>query len=142
VVYGDGSFEVIRENDTSADALLKNGAVQVFSFGPSLLKNGVINVNESSEVAKAMTSNPRTAIGIISPRHYILIVSDGRSDWSAGLTLNQLAQILQEQGCDTAYNFDGGGSSAMWFNGEIVNVPTDGRKLGERRVSDIVYIGY
>jgi hypothetical protein len=142
VIYGDGSFEVVRESAISADALMEKGAVQVFSFGPSLLKNGVIDVNESSEVAKASTSNPRTAIGIISPRHYIMIVSDGRTDQSTGLTLYQLAEIFQEQGCEIAYNFDGGGSTAMWFNGEIVNVPTDGVKLGERKVSDIVFIGY
>jgi exopolysaccharide biosynthesis protein len=142
VIYGDGSFEVVSENAVSADALMQKGAIQVFSFGPSLLKNGVIDVNESSEVAKAMTSNPRTAIGIISPLHYIMIVSDGRTDRSTGLTLYQLAEIFEEQGCQIAYNFDGGGSSAMWFNGKIVNVPTDGRYLGERKVSDIVFIGY
>ncbi|MCX5999453.1 MAG: phosphodiester glycosidase family protein [Chloroflexi bacterium] len=142
VIYEDGSFEVVSENAVSADALLEQGAVQVFSFGPSLLCNGEINVNENSEVAKAMTSNPRTAIGIISPLHYIVIVSDGRTNVSAGLTLYQLAAIFKEQGCETAYNFDGGGSSTMWFNGEIVNVPTDGSKLGERKVSDIVYVGY
>jgi exopolysaccharide biosynthesis protein len=142
VIYGDGSFGVVSENAISADALKQKGAIQVFSFGPSLLKNGVIDVNESSEVAKAKTSNPRTAIGIISPLHYIIIVSDGRMDQSTGLTLYQLAEIFQEQGCEIAYNFDGGGSSAMWFNGRILNVPTDGVKLGERKVSDIVFIGY
>ena len=142
VIYEDGSFEVVRENAVAADELLQQGAVQVFSFGPSLLNNGTVSVNENSEVARAKISNPRTAIGIISPLHYIMIVSDGRTKASAGLTLYQLAEIFKELGCETAYNSDGGGSSTMWFNGEIVNIPTDGSKLSERSVSDIVYIGY
>jgi len=142
VIYENGSFEVVKENDVAADKLSEKGAVQVFSFGPSLLSKGEISVNENSEVAKAKTSNPRTAIGIISPLRYIIIVSDGRTNASTGLTLYQLAEIFEELGCETAYNLDGGGSATMWFNGEVINIPTDGSKLGERKVSDIVYIGY
>jgi exopolysaccharide biosynthesis protein len=79
---------------------------------------------------------------MISPLHYIIIVSDGRTYESAGLSLLELAQVFEDKGCTTAYNLDGGGSSTMYFNGKIVNNPTDGRKMGEREVSDIVYIGY
>ena len=53
----------------------------------------------------------------------------------------ELAEVMQGLGCETAYNLDGGGSSTMWFMGEIINVPTSGWGVGERRVSDIVYIG-
>ena len=79
VIYENGSFEVVSENTTSASELLNQGAVQVFSFGPPLLIDGEVSVNTNTEVAKAMTSNPRTAIGIIDPLHYIMIVSDGRT---------------------------------------------------------------
>ena len=49
---------------------------------------------------------------------------------------------MKGQDCVTAYNLDGGGSSTMWFNGEVVNKPTSyGSKISERAVSDIVYIG-
>ena len=75
-----------------------------------------------------MNSNPRTAIGQISPLHYLFVVSDGRTGESAGLSLLELAQIMQERGCAVAYNLDGGGSSTMWFNGAIVNKPTDKRQ--------------
>ena len=142
VIYGDGSFEVVRENAVSASALLAKGAVQVFSFGPSLLAGGEVSVTENSEVARAAASNPRTAMGIVSPMHYIFIVSDGRSGASRGLTLSELASIFKDKGCGVAYNLDGGGSATMWFNGRVVNVPTDGMKAGERKISDIVYIGY
>jgi exopolysaccharide biosynthesis protein len=56
--------------------------------------------------------------------------------------LLQLAQVFLDQGCIIAYNLDGGSSSTMYFNGEIVNNHTDGRRDQEREVSDIVYIGY
>jgi exopolysaccharide biosynthesis protein len=77
----------------------------------------------------------------VSALHYIVIVSDGRTSESAGLSLLELAQLFADRGCTVAYNLDGGGSSTMWFNGRIVNNPTDGRTYGERSVSDIVYIG-
>jgi exopolysaccharide biosynthesis protein len=141
-IMSDGSFKIVEENTTSASSLLEDGALQVLSFGPALINNSTIAVDENSEVAKAMTSNLRTAVGMISPLHYVFIVSDGRTDESAGLTLYQLAEQFQKAGCSVAYNLDGGGSSTLWFNGEVINNPTDGKSTGEREVSDIVYIGY
>ncbi|QHI72775.1 phosphodiester glycosidase family protein [Aminipila terrae] len=142
VVYKDGSCGVITESQQDAKSLLKDGAVQVFSFGPVLIENGKVSVGEKEEVDQARNSNPRTAIGMISPLHYVIAVSDGRTKESQGLTLYQLAQIMKDQGCTEAYNLDGGGSSTLYFNGKVINNPTDGRKKGEREVSDIVYIGY
>ncbi len=141
VIYGDGRMENIRETETTADALVENGAEQIFSFGPALIQDSEISVTQTSEVEQAMRSNPRTAIGQIGPLHYIFLVSDGQTSESTGLTLWQVAETMQELGCKTAYNLDGGGSSAMWFMGRIVNNPTSGWREGERKVSDIVYIG-
>jgi exopolysaccharide biosynthesis protein len=142
VIYQDGRFEVVGENAIRAEALIEKGAVQAFSFGPSLLENSEIRVNERTEVGRAIVSNPRTAMGIIRPLHYIFVVSDGRTGSSRGLSLYQLASLFKDWGCQAAYNLDGGGSSTMWFNGKVINSPTDGRRFGERKVSDIVYIGY
>ena len=143
VIYGDGSFAIIRENEVSAEDLLADGAVQVLSFGPALVMDGVVSVSTSDEVGRAMTSNPRTAIAIVDALHYYFIVSDGRTEQSAGLTLYELAAFAQSLGAQTAYNLDGGGSSTMVFNGEVVNNPTtNGTSIRERRVSDIVWIGY
>ncbi len=139
VVYEDGRFEIIKENEVSAEALKEAGAVQIYSFGPGLLQEGQIIVGEKEEVARSMNSNPRTAIGMIEPLHYIVVVSDGRTSKSEGITIYQLAEVMQEYGCETAYNLDGGGSSTMWFNGEVVNEPTSHGKIKEREVSDIVY---
>lgn len=141
VIYGDGRLEVVEEASSDAAELAKAGAVHIFSFGPGLLRDGEITVNETSEVEQAMRSNPRTAIGEIGPLHYLFVVSDGRTEESAGLTLFQLAEVMRELDCRTAYNLDGGGSSTMWFLGRVVNHPTSGWREGERKVSDIVYIG-
>ena len=141
VIYQDGSFEVIREGDITAQELLNKGAVQVLSFGPALIENSQVAVDSSDEVGKAMASNPRTAIGIIDDKHYVLVVSDGRTDESKGLSLKELADFMKELKVTTAYNLDGGGSSTMYFNGQSINKPTtNGHNIEEREVSDIVYL--
>lgn len=142
VIYEDGSFDLVTEGETTASELLANGAQQVLSFGPGLLEDGEILVTKDEEVGKAMASNPRTAIGMIAPLHYVMVVADGRTDLNSGLSLYQLAAFLQKLGVKTAYNLDGGGSSTLYFNGAVVNNPTtNGRKIQERSVSDIVYLG-
>ncbi len=138
VIDSVGDFSIVQESETNAEGL---GAWQIFSFGPALIEDGEIAVSSVSEVGQSMTSNPRTAIGQISALHYLFVVSDGRTDESAGLSLLQLAQVMSDRGCTVAYNLDGGGSSTMWFNGSVINNPTDGRTSGERKVSNIVYIG-
>ena len=143
VIYEDGSFAIIDEDEVTAEQLLADGAVQVLSFGPALIEDGEIAVTQNEEVGKAMASNPRTAIGIVEEGHYVFVVSDGRTDESEGLSLYELAAFLQELGVETAYNLDGGGSSTMVYQGEVVNNPTtSGNSVKERSVSDIVYIGY
>ncbi|WP_303823098.1 phosphodiester glycosidase family protein [Abiotrophia defectiva] len=141
VIYQDGSFEIIREGDITTQELLNKGAVQVLSFGPALIENSQVAVDSADEVGKAMASNPRTAIGIIDDKHYVLVVSDGRTNESKGLSLKELADFMKELKVTTAYNLDGGGSSTMYFNGQIINKPTtNGHNIEEREVSDIVYL--
>ena len=141
LIDSNGEFYIINETEVEAQDMENNKAWQVLSFGPALIDEGNICVNERSEVGQAKSSNPRTAIGQISELHYIVIVADGRTNESEGLSLLELARIFQERDCTVAYNLDGGGSSTMWFNGEVINNPTSGRTNGERSVSDIVYFG-
>ena len=146
VIYEDGTFEIINESEVTADQLMAKGAVQTLSFGPALIENGTVSVDGNDEVGRAMASNPRTAIGIKADGTYLFVVSDGRTEESEGLSLLQLAEFMKELGAETAYNLDGGGSSTMVFNGSVVNTPTGGGigngSGSERKVSDIVYIGY
>ena len=142
VIYEDGTMEIVKESEVSAKELQANGATQIYSFGPGLVSNGEITVSKGDEVGRAKASNPRTAIGMIEKGHYVFVVSDGRSDESEGLSLSQLASVMKDLDCSVAYNLDGGGSSTMWFNGKVINNPTsNGNKVKERSVSDIVYIG-
>ena len=143
VIDADGAFRLVNERTVSAEELLFSGARQLFCFGPALVMDGDVVVEADEEVSRSMSSNPRTALGVVAPLHYLFVVSDGRTEESRGLTLYQLAEIMAAQGCQTAYNLDGGGSSTMYFNGRVINQPTtSGRTISEREVSDIVYIGY
>jgi exopolysaccharide biosynthesis protein len=141
VIYADGTFDIVSEGDVTAEELLNAGAMQVLSFGPALVTDGAVAVDTDAEVDQAMTTNPRTAIGQIGEGHYVMVVADGRTSESTGLSLYEMATFLQGLGVETAYNLDGGGSSTMVFNGTVVNNPTtNGKTIRERSVSDIVYI--
>ena len=142
VIDNSGNFSIVNESEVAAKDLLNEGAWQVLSFGPTLIEYGEIVVGKNDEVSQAKTSNPRTAIGQIDELHYIVVVADGRTSESEGLSLYELAGVMKNYNCTTAYNLDGGGSSTMYFNGKVINNPTSGRSIGERSVSDIVYIGY
>ena len=140
-IYADGTMKVIDSSEVSAGELLADGVWQAYSFGPALVSDGEIAITEDEEVGKSMASNPRTAIGVIDKNHFLFVVSDGRTDESEGLSLYELADFMQSLGATTAYNLDGGGSSTMYFDGEVINNPTtNGNSIKERSVSDIVYI--
>ena len=140
-IYADGTLGIVSDREYTADELVANGVWQAFSFGPALVEDGAIAVSRDDEVGRGMVSNPRTAVGMINTNHFVFVVSDGRTDESEGLSLYELAQFMLSLGVKTAYNLDGGGSSTMFFNGQVVNNPTSGGGIKERGVSDIVYIG-
>ncbi|WP_286794774.1 phosphodiester glycosidase family protein, partial [Microbacterium sp. UBA3394] len=145
VFYTDGSVEVYDETATSADELVAAGAWNTLSFGPAIVEDGaVVDGIEDVEVDTNFGNHsiqgdqPRTAVGVIDDNHLVFVVVDGRqSGYSEGVTLTELADIFVDLGATTAYNLDGGGSSTMFFDGEVVNSPSNG---GERATSDILYI--
>jgi exopolysaccharide biosynthesis protein len=145
--YRDGTVQLYDETTTTATDLLAAGVWNTLSFGPALLENGGIldgidNVEVDTNFGNhsIQGEQPRTAVGIIAPDHLVFVVVDGRSTgYSAGVTMTGLAQIMQGLGATTAYNLDGGGSSTMYFNGELVNNPLG--KEEERGTSDILYVG-
>ena len=144
LLLSDGSFVMIDESDTLYEGrpsayALPYTTYQCFSFGPRLIEFGRIMVDENDEVGQSAASNPRTAIGMISPLHYKIVVAEGRLkryESRDGLTLYELADLMQSLGCSEAYNLDGGSSSTLYFNGEVLNeTPSD-----ERKVSDCIFI--
>lgn len=145
VFYEDGTVAVYDETATTADELLADGAWNTLSFGPALVEDGAViegiddvEIDTNFGNHSIQGEQPRTAIGIIDENHIVIVVVDGREDgYSRGVTMTELADIMVSLGATTAYNLDGGGSAEMWFNGEVVNQPSNG---GERATSDILYI--
>ena len=101
-----------------------NEVEHVISGGPYLVKNGEIFVDMTAQKLSAIGGrNPRTAIGYTKDNHLIMLTADGREGSSIGLTLMELAQLMKEFGCINAMNLDGGGSTVMYVNGQVVNKP-------------------
>lgn len=143
--YADGHVEVYDETQTTADALVASGVWNTLSFGPAIVQGGTVvdgidDVEVDTNVGNhsIQGDQPRTAVGVIDDNHLVFVVVDGRQEgYSAGVTLPELADIMLSLGATTAYNLDGGGSSTMYFNGRVVNSPSNG---GERGTSDILYV--
>ena len=96
----------------------------IISGGPYLIKNGDIYVDMTAQKLSSIGGrNPRTAIGYTSDNHLIMLTADGREGASIGLTLMELANLMKELGCVNAMNLDGGGSTVMYVNGQVVNKP-------------------
>ena len=140
IIGYDGTLSSVYEKNVPAQQLLDEGAMHVLSFGPTLIQDGqILNNNLESRDKKA---NPRCAVGMIEPLHYIFVVANGRTSEDRGLTTLELARVFQKFGCSFAYNLDGGGSATMVFMGNVLNDPRSGKgEAKEREVSDIVYIG-
>lgn len=101
----------------------------VVGAGPLLLENGQVNVRIREEgIAPdiAFGRAPRTGAGVKTDGTVLLMVVDGRSRSSAGMTLKEFAQYMKRFGAISAVNFDGGGSSEMILDGKIMNRPSDG----------------
>ena len=114
---------------------LADEARLVVGGGPMLVERGVVNVRSREESIApdiAYGRAPRTGIGIKADGTVLLMVVDGRSRYSAGMSLNEFARYLKRFGAVSAVNLDGGGSSEMVLDGRIMNRPSDG---SERPVS-------
>ena len=100
------------------------GVNHILSGGPYLVKDGEIFVDMTAEKLTSVGGrNPRTAIGYTKDNNLILLTADGREGASVGLTLNELAYLMKQLGCVNAMNLDGGGSTVMYVNGQVVNKP-------------------
>jgi exopolysaccharide biosynthesis protein len=142
----DASLRLYDETATSASDLVASGVWQTWSFGPGLVNDGtVISGIEDVEVDtnpgnhSIQGTQPRTGIGMIEPGHLVAVAVDGRSSgYSVGIGMTAFAELFVGLGASVAYNLDGGGSTAMVFDGSLVNNPL-GRGT-ERGTSDILYV--
>lgn len=133
-IFLDGSMRIYNEDEVDVEALMAQGLWQTYSFGPGLVIDGVLQTEFRSSVK---STNPRCAIGMIEPGHFVFVTVDGRLSDSEGLDMWQLADLMYSRGCTQAYNLDGGGSATMVFNDALYNRPSGS---SERDISDILYI--
>lgn len=120
------------------------GAVEVDVVGgfPELLDGGerVGDLGVSTNPTFAASRHPRTAVGVApETRKLWLVVVDGRQgEYSTGMSLPEMAELLEALGVTEGLNLDGGGSSAMVIGGRPVNRPSD--PTGERPVVNALLV--
>ena len=120
----DKSGNLVGNTPKTSEDVLALNPYQGASFIPILIQNG----KKMPLPGPWKTSkHPRTIIGQYANDDLIMIVVDGRQgEWSSGITLERLQDKLIELGVKDAYNLDGGGSTAMYFKGKVLNKPSSG----------------
>ena len=118
--------------DHSINDLKKLNVVEAISFRDTLIVNG------NDVVVQDEGLNPRTAIGQKKDGTIIMLVVDGRQGLKPGANLTEIQNILLQEGAVNASNLDGGSSSTMYLNGEVINNPCDWN--GERTVATALYV--
>lgn len=125
----------IYNDDLSGEEIVERGAMHTYDFGQDLIRGGEIVDYGNTWYKEGL--GPRTVIGQKGPLEYVILVVDGRSEESVGMSLYDTAVELKNRGCYWGYNLDGGGSTTLYFNEEVLNTPSDWN--GERKISDILY---
>ncbi len=116
----DLTMQIFKPGTVTPQQLLDMGVLNTFSFGPTMLNNGVKDLK--SKRGNLGKQNPRTGIGMVEPGHFVAITVDGRQkDYSVGMTMPEFTQLFYLYGCQIAHNLDGGSTTAMIFMGECIN---------------------
>ncbi len=139
LIDSKGDFHIVQRDHLEMLEVYLSGALDirnVFSFGPALVIDGEKQAIPEKYSFAPHYKNPRAAIGQVGELEYLCVVVDGRSDDSAGATLETLAQAMADFGCIQAYNLDGGNSATLVLGGAITS---DKSLNNERSVSDIIY---
>ena len=138
--YPDGRLEVYECTEYTAQELLEKGAVNVFSFGPILLRDGEIN---PLLYTYYRSIEPRHALGMIEPNHYLILSVQGRNKDSKGTMLQRVAEMMKERGVTQALNLDGGNTMALIFRGRMLNkLATFKKRNFVRTVTSLIGIGH
>lgn len=138
--YPDGTLAVYECNERTAEELVADGAVNVFSFGPILIRDGEI---EPLVYENYKSLEPRHALGMIAPGHYFLLSVQGRTRTTDGTVLQRVAEMLLSHGVTQALNLDGGNTMALVFRGKILNEPAIyNNKKFIRTVTSLIGVGH
>lgn len=143
--FADGSAKTFYCGEHTAEELVEMGAVDTLCFGPILLRNG--ELGEQVSRGKYNSREPRCALGIYEPNHYLLITVEGRHSKSAGVGLPWIAERMKLLGVQDALNLDGGNTAALVFRGVLLNkmgnfTSSNYNIKGVRSVSSLFGIGH
>ena len=148
-MYPNMTLQLFSPKETNASQLLMDGVRDAFSFGPTLIRDGVFTTEDIDNTARiANETNPRTGLGMVEPGHFVAIVVDGRQkEYSYGMRLTAFGELFVKEGCVEAYNLDGGVSACMLFMGEQLNHHGNNRvgtieDTYQRRIPDGLVWGY
>jgi exopolysaccharide biosynthesis protein len=133
IAFTDDGVMVVGRHTVSQ--LLKIGVKEGVSFGPPLIIDGIGMIRQGDG---GWGIAPRTAIAQRKDGAVMFFVADGRRITSVGATLRDIQEIFLQNGAITAANLDGGSSTTMYFNGKVVNKPSDA--LGERTVPSVFMV--
>ncbi|MCX2573805.1 phosphodiester glycosidase family protein [Pedobacter sandarakinus] len=125
------------ESDLPEKHVLLNGPLLTFE-----------NTNEILDTTSfTRLRHPRTCIGMKPNGKIIMLTADGRNDNAAGMSLLELTKVMRWLGCSSAINFDGGGSTTLWVDGQpdggVINYPTDNKLWdhnGQRKVANVLLV--
>jgi len=138
-LFPDGDMRVFAAGEVTAQQMLDSGARDVLSFGPALIRNGVL---KTDYLQWGTTMQPRAAIGMVEKGHYWALIVEGRIRESLGTNALGTGEIMQALGCTTAFNLDGGWSSAMVFMGKQLNqLDNSGVRDNAREQNEVMGIG-
>ena len=129
-LIGFNKDHVLVLTTDSAEEAIKDGMVDAVEFGPFLIVNGI-----SAEVSGngGWGYANRTAIAQRKDGIVLFLVIDGRgANGSNGISIADMISLFEKYSAYNAANLDGGGSSALTINGELINDPRGFGYTGER----------
>lgn len=124
------------EEDAVNAFLEEHELINAFYFGPALVVDGELMDMPDKYFIGLDGEDPRTAIGQLGPLTYVVVTVDGRIDASPGVSVKELGEFMYGLGCTQAYALDGGNSSIMVLNHQMLS-----NKGGydTRNLSDVIY---
>ncbi len=144
IVFLNGTIYITKYDGSTSweDSLV---AEDVMVSGPLLRLNNADEMLDTTLFNK--TRHPRTMVGILKSGKILLVTVDGRDKNAAGMSMKELQTVMRWLGTESAINLDGGGSTALWVNGQpdggVVNYPSDNKiwdHLGERKVANVILV--
>ncbi len=139
-LYKNGDMKAFFATEITSAQLLVDGAHDVLSFGPVLIRDGELNTFHER---LGNTPQPRAAIGMISPGHYVAVIIEGRITGSKGASVTQTAEYMKTLNCQVAFNLDGGWTSAMTFMGKQLNqLDNSGIHNNARTQNEVMGLGF